>query len=242
MNQELVNPVGSKYVYSDLSMITMMFVLGRLAQNLNYIHSEELNPLCVAGGKIGIEQCYYEAYVKKYIIDYVGMQDSFFNLSPENMKRAAPTPWTFLEYRDNAQGQVQDDNAYAMGGVSGHAGLFSTASDAFKLLQKLVFASNNDPWINSSTVHYFTTMRNSSQSARALGWDTNDYTARGYGGCGNLSPRTFMHTGYAGTQVCCDPDRKLIVVLLTNSNGTNSEMLNARRDFSDQVLKLWESK
>ena len=103
-----------------------------------------------------------------------------------------------------------------MGGVSGHAGLFSTAMDSYRLLRGLMWATQNGTWINSTTVNTFTTIYNVSQSSRALGWDTNNYAVRDYPGCGNFSQNTFMHTGYTGTQVCNDKDRQLIAILFTN--------------------------
>ena len=99
------------------------------------------------------------------------------------------------------QGQVSDENAYAMGGIAGHAGLFSTAGDLHTLLHRLLFAAPADPWVNQSTVKLFTTVYNVSQSSRALGWDTNNYATSGYLGCGNLSSSSWTHTGYTGTEV-----------------------------------------
>ena len=100
------------------------------------------------------------------------------------------------------QGQVSDQNAYAMGGIAGHAGLFSTAHDLFALLHALLFASPTDLFLNNATVHLFTTVYNNSQSSRALGWDTNNYQSSDYLGCGNLSSASWTHTGYTGTEVC----------------------------------------
>eukprot|EP01050_Picozoa_sp_SAG11_P007267 SAG11_NODE_599_length_8269_cov_3.455080_2_plen_88_part_00 len=81
------------------------------------------------------------------------------------------------------------------------------------------------------------------QSSRALGWDTNDYSANAYRGCGNLSATTYTHTGYTGTQVCTDPDRQLITVLLTNRVYPHADLRSihaihyARQRFNNLVRK-----
>jgi hypothetical protein len=103
--------------------------------------------------------------------------------------------------RSVMQGQVSDQNAYALGGISGHAGLFSTGGDLFNLLHTLLFAPEVSDWISSGTVKLFTTVANVSQSSRALGWDTNNYNASGYLGCGTLSSASWTHNGYTGTEV-----------------------------------------
>lgn len=91
--------------------------------------------------------------------------------------------------------QVSDQNAYALGGIAGHAGLFAPLGDVLALGQRLMLATPQDGFINSTTVKLFTTMYNQTQSSRALGWDTNDYKMNDYRGCGNLSSTTFTHTG-----------------------------------------------
>ena len=96
---------------------------------------------------------------------------------------------------------MSDQNAYAMGGIAGHAGLFSTANDLFIILSSLLNAGTGDGWVNASTVATFTTVYNNTQSSRALGWDTNNYNSSDYLGCGNLSSSSWTHTGYTGTEV-----------------------------------------
>jgi CubicO group peptidase (beta-lactamase class C family) len=246
LKQYLQNPVGEVYVYSDLSMITLMFVLGKLAKDLRYISFDDLNPLCVGSDtetSVGIEQCYYLAYVDKFVIGKVGMKNSMFLPPNPIKKKCAVTPVTYPIYRNSSgRGEVQDCNTFAMGGVSGHAGLFSTSLDAYKLIRTILGASADDPWINSTTVEKFTTIVNAAQSSRALGWDTNDYNVRSYSGCGNFSQKTFMHTGYTGTQICADKERKLIGILLTNADTpTASPVTEARRDFSNKVIEIFDS-
>ena len=96
--------------------------------------------------------------------------------------------------------------------------------------------------LNKTTIRLFTTIANRTQSSRALGWDTNDYVMNTYRGCGNLSQTTFTHTGYTGTQLCADPEHKLMTILLTNRvyPRADSESLekihHARQLFNNAVL------
>ena len=212
LNQTLINPVGEVFLYSDLSMITMMYVVGKLARELGYVTVNDLKDSCLAAQSSSAvisdaaDQCYYLAYVTKYIITPHIMFNSTFNVSPAKWGKAAPTT-NGSDYRHrDMQGQVEDSNAFAMGGVSGHAGFFSTGVDVFRLLKQLMFATDDNHFLNSTTISTFTTIYNVSQSSRALGWDTNNYQIRDYMGCGNFSQNTYMHTGYTGTQVrhCTD--------------------------------------
>ncbi len=88
----------------------------------------------------------------------------------------------------------------------------------------------------------FSTEFNHSQSSRALGWNTNDPGAPDYGwnlSCGGLSARTFMHTGYSGTEVCIDPVSRMFTVLLTNRvypNDPKVSIAAARREFNTAAL------
>ena len=119
----------------------------------------------------------------------------------------------------------------------------SHVPDIMKLMQRLMFAPDapTDGFLNSTTVHYFTKAENLTQSSRALGWDTNDYKMNTERGCANLSPLTYTHTGYTGTELCNDPTRQLITILFTNRVYPNKtanmpEIKLARQAFNDAVL------
>eukprot|EP00050_Salpingoeca_kvevrii_P022619 m.129202 g.129202 ORF g.129202 m.129202 type:complete len:387 (-) comp9765_c0_seq6:1445-2605(-) len=225
LNQTLSHAPGTKYVYSDLSMITMMYVIGAIVRNHKLVTTDLLRPTCVGSQSdhTGEEQCFYDAYVNLYVLDPALMFASGFLPDPAVWSNIAPT-WNDTDtyspgpaYRHRViQGQVSDGNSYALGGIAGHAGLFSDVGDLFSLMQKLMFAADADPWINATTVKTFTTIYNVTQSSRALGWDTNSYVANTYRGCANLSETTYTHTGYTGTEICNDPERKIITILLTN--------------------------
>ena len=110
------------------------------------------------------------------------------------------------------RGEVHDENAYALGGVAGHAGLFSTASDLAVFAQMLLNGGsyNGTRIVADSTVKLFTRR---AAGTRALGWDT----CGGKGSCGTyFSSTAYGHTGFTGTSLWIDPEREMFVVLLTN--------------------------
>eukprot|EP01113_Clastostelium_recurvatum_P005287 TRINITY_DN1235_c0_g1_i2.p2 TRINITY_DN1235_c0_g1~~TRINITY_DN1235_c0_g1_i2.p2 ORF type:complete len:460 (-),score=136.61 TRINITY_DN1235_c0_g1_i2:1415-2794(-) len=246
LNQTLQNPIGKIYIYSDLSMITLAYVVGALARDFGYITEKDLIQGCDQGGD-GNQQCYYEAYVRRYVVEPLHLEKTGF-LPPQSVwNQCAPTENDTTYLNRVIQGQVSDGNAYAEGGISGHAGLFSTASDMFVLMQNVMYANGTSTWMNHTTMSLFTKEYNNSQSSRALGWNTNDPTVFDSGwnmSCGSLSPRTWMHTGYTGTMLCGDPDRELIVVLLTNRvypTDTNNLIRRLRQVFTTEVQKIFDA-
>lgn len=112
-----------------------------------------------------------------------------------------------------------------MGGLCGHAGVFSTAYDISLLLhgylRQIFHPTSNSFFLNSSTIDLFTKIKNISQSSRAYGWTINTPVIADYGydnSCGEMSNQTFMHTGYTGTCCCVDPSLQspMWTVILTN--------------------------
>jgi CubicO group peptidase (beta-lactamase class C family) len=123
-------------------------------------------------------------------------------------ERIAPTeldPWRGRVLR----GEVHDENAAMMDGVSGHAGLFSSAEDL------LTFAEWMLGRASGPLLRQFTRRQNLVPgSTRALGWDTP--SPQGSSAGSRLSPRSFGHTGFTGTSLWIDPERHLAIVLLSN--------------------------
>lgn len=153
-----------------------------------------------------------DQFLQEKVYGPLGMDDTHFKPTAGDAIRTAPTeiaPPRGYPLR----GEVHDENAYALGGVAGHAGLFSTASDLSVFAQMLL---NNGEYagvriVADSTVALFT--HRAERGTRALGWDSCD----GNGGCGQyLSSRAFGHTGFTGTSIWIDPDRQMFVILLTN--------------------------
>jgi len=196
------------------------------------------------------EQCYYEAYVRKYIFEKLGMKSTVFRPAASD-KDKIPPGWNDTYYHHEViQGYVSDENAYAMGGIAGHAGMFSTALDVEILLRSLMFQQDSSVMIggngieilNATTMEFFSYARNLNQSSRALGWDTM-MTAELPGLCGTLSRETIMHTGFSGTEVCLDPIRKVYTIILTNRvypNKDNTLISKYRRQLNSKIQEIYD--
>eukprot|EP00013_Stygamoeba_regulata_P025878 CAMPEP_0177646792 /NCGR_PEP_ID=MMETSP0447-20121125/9955_1 /TAXON_ID=0 /ORGANISM="Stygamoeba regulata, Strain BSH-02190019" /LENGTH=451 /DNA_ID=CAMNT_0019149333 /DNA_START=55 /DNA_END=1410 /DNA_ORIENTATION=+ len=244
--QTLEYPVGSTYVYSDLSFISLQYVVGHVVKSHALVPPSELVPGCANGGPEDT-QCYFEAFCRLHVFAPLQMSNTSF-LPPQSVwDQCAPCENDTVYLHRVIQGQVSDGNAYALGGIAGHAGLFSTAFDVLTLARRVMFATPADSFLNQTTAHLFTTEYNHTQSSRALGWNTNDpnVTDEGWGlSCGSLSSTTWLHIGYTGTQVCGDPERQLITVLLANRvypTSNDDRMPSVRRAFNTAVQKVFDS-
>lgn len=206
---------GTKAVYSDLGLILLGDIIEKLA-------AQPLDRLAAAR-----------------IFQPLGMTHTFFNPKPRWKKVIAPTendPWRGRLLR----GEVHDENAYAMGGVSAHAGLFGNSGDLATFCQMLLNGGIYDHRriVRRSTLEKFTTRQNfPAGSSRALGWDTPSNASS----AGNLlSPRSFGHTGFTGTSIWIDPARELFVILLTNRvhpTRENNAIREVRRLVADAAAK-----
>ena len=115
-------------------------------------------------------------------------------------------------------GRVNDDNSYVLGGVSGHAGLFSTGSDLARYAQTWLHEGTtlSGRWVSRETLDEFLRVSPAS-GTRALGWDTPDPNRAEPSVYGKLAgPATYGHTGWTGTMLWIDPGRNLFLVFLTN--------------------------
>jgi CubicO group peptidase (beta-lactamase class C family) len=180
---------GTRYVYSDLGAD----ILGFIAEK-------------VSGKKL-------DELLQARVFTPLGMTETWYRVPANVRERTAPTA-TMSVRGYSLQGDVHDENAHALGGVAGHAGLFSTAGDlsvfATMMLNKGTY--NGTRIISDSTIERFTARASGS---RALGWDTcADHNGVG---CGRyMSSHAYGHTGFTGTSIWIDPDRDMFVVLLTN--------------------------
>lgn len=152
-----------------------------------------------------------DAFLEERVFRPLGMDDTGFRPEGGARDRIAPTevsPPRGYPLR----GEVHDENAWALGGVAGHAGLFSTAADLSVFAQMMLNRGtyNGVRIASDSAVARFTQR---TAGTRALGWDTAD----GEGTAGlHMGERAYGHTGFTGTSLWIDPDRDLFVVLLTN--------------------------
>lgn len=184
---ELQCAPGSCYLYSDLGADIMGWIVEAISGQ-------------------GLDR-----FLAERVFEPLGMTETLFNPPIALAGRIAPTevkPPRGYPLR----GEVHDENAFALGGVAGHAGLFSTAADLAVFAEMML---NGGEYagvriVSDSTVARFTAR---TAGTRALGWDT----AEGQGGSGDfLGSRAYGHTGYTGTSMWIDPDRDMFVVLLTN--------------------------
>lgn len=151
-----------------------------------------------------------------FVADALGPAEIAFGARADWRDRVAPTAVSPWRGRMLA-GVVHDDNAAALGGAAGHAGLFGTAAAVgayarwfLSLWQRRVIVSAG---VTAAHAARFATRGTVAGSSRALGWDTMLPTSS----CGTLlSPRAIGHTGFTGTSLWIDPDRDLYVVVLTN--------------------------
>ena len=111
-------------------------------------------------------------------------------------------------------GEVHDENAWSLGGVAGHAGLFGTAADLGRFAQLYLDAGEVEGrrLLQAETVAEMTRNQIGAVGSRGLGWELDAAFYMGH----LASARTYGHTGFTGTSLVIDPRRDLIVVLLTN--------------------------
>ena len=126
-------------------------------------------------------------------------------------------------------GEVHDENAYAMGGYSGHAGLFGCAEEVFILLNMLRehYYLRRDDFFKPETVQQFFCRQNViKESTWALGWDTP--SSEGSSSGKYFSPKSIGHLGYTGTSVWMDLEKDIMVVFLSNRVHRTRENIKIR--------------
>jgi CubicO group peptidase (beta-lactamase class C family) len=134
---------------------------------------------------------------------------------------------------------VHDENAYAMGGVAGNAGLFSTAPDLAAFCQMLLNGGiyAHQRLMRRALIEQFTTKQSLGGGTRALGWTvpTEDSSSGHY-----FSAHAFGHTGFTGTSIWIDPDKQLFVILLTNRvnlTRDNDKIQQVRPALHDAIVE-----
>jgi len=209
---DLVYPPGSRSVYSDPGII----LLGEILEQ-------------VAGQPL-------ETFVRERVLEPLGMKDTMYLPPPGLLPRIAPTE--FDPWRGRlVHGEVHDENAFAMGGIAPHAGLFSTAGDLSRFAQMMLNGGIGG-MVSRGTIELFTRKAGIPESDRALSWDTK--SAEGCSAGTLLSPSSFGHTGFTGTSMWIDPERQLYVILLTNRvhpTRENNLIREARPAVADAVVR-----
>ena len=213
--EPLVREPGTQIVYSDLGFI----LLGEIIERLT---GESL-----------------DVFAKREIFHALGMDRSMFNPPRKLREDIAPTEMDSAFRKRLIWGEVHDENAWAMGGIAGHAGLFSTAQDIAAFAQMILNGGiyGHERVLARSTIQQFTARQTVGTSARTLGWDVPEEPSSSgrY-----FSAKSFGHTGFTGTSLWIDPERKLFVVLLTNRvNPTraNEKIRQVRPALHDAVFE-----
>ncbi len=202
---------GVRMVYSDIGG----YLMGRIIES-------------VSGERL-------DRYVHTHIFQPLGMFDTMYQPPESLWYRVAPTE--FDSTRGGLlHGRVHDERAYYLGGISGHAGLFSTAADLARFARMMLNGGTLDGrrFLPADVIEEFTAKK--LVADRALGWQKPN----GTNSAGHLmSDRAFGHTGFTGTSIWMDPTNDVFVILLTNRvNPTraNNKIGRVRVALADSVM------
>jgi CubicO group peptidase (beta-lactamase class C family) len=203
----LDSPPGARVAYANRGFI----LLGELVERVSDI------PL--------------DRYVRKFIWNPLGMSETWFNPPPDVWSRTAPT-----EYRNELaacqRGTVHDENATLLGGIAGHAGVFSTASDLATFCAMILadgYPVLDNGLIASSLCLHTPNMNES----RGLGWEIE--------GSDHGSRQVFGHTGFTGTGLWLNPELDAFVILLTNRIHPHRDDAEPIRALRRELTRLaWE--
>lgn len=211
---------GSRQIYSDLGADVLGFVVE-----------------AVSGERLDV-------FARRNVFAPLGMRSTMFRPPARVRSRVAPTE-RFAPRGRALRGEVHDENAYALGGVAGHAGLFATASD-LAIFARMMLGGGSYHGVRivaDSTVALFTRRV---AGTRALGWET----CAGGASCGqHMGERAFGHTGFTGTSIWMDPERDIFVIVLTNRIHERpggrvppgAVLADVRADIADIAeLSLWD--
>jgi beta-N-acetylhexosaminidase len=210
----LVARPGDTTIYSDLGFITLGAIVER-----------------VSGVSLS-------AFVQREFFGPLRMRNTMYTPPFELRSRTVPTEFDSVWRHRLVQGTVHDENAQYLGGVSGHAGLFSSATDLAVFMQMLLNGGeyNGVRYLSAATIDRFVRSKEPGQE-RFLGWDRK--SARGSSAGSLFSPSSFGHTGFTGTSIWADPERKLAVVFLTNRvhpTRANGKLSSIRPALHDLVI------
>ena len=192
---------GTKMQYSDYNMMLMGEIVYRISgQRLDH-------------------------FLAKNVFGPLRMEDTGYNPPEKLLDRIPPTEQDDIFRHELVHGIVHDKNAFVMGGVSGHAGLFSSARDLAKFAQMYLNGGTygGKRIISEETIDLFMQRQLSpAGTSRALGWDT---AVKGSFAGDLASPRAIIHTGFTGTSIYIDQNRDAFIILLTNRVNPSRENL-----------------
>ena len=211
MDSRPIFPPGSRFLYSDINFETLGFVI------------EKVSGLSL------------DEYAANNIFTPLAMNNTRFLPPPQWRPRIAPT-----EYDENhrmLRGTVHDPTARRMGGVAGHAGLFSTADDLAKYAQDMLTGFHV---LSALTVEKMSTPQQppTATTLRGLGWDIDSPFSSNRGEFFPVG--SFGHTGFTGTSIWIDPVTNSYVIVLTNAvhpRGSNSGVVSLRSRIASAVAQ-----
>lgn len=194
VGEKLMDPPGTRFVYSDINFET----LGELVRR-------------VSGEPLDV-------YCSEHIFKPLGMKETRFKPPATLRRRIAPTQYQYGDRGKMLWGEVHDPTSYNMGGVAGHAGLFSTADDLTIFAQMLLDGGsyNGVRILSPLTVEKMTSPQTPPDRMvlRGLGWDLDSPFASNRGELFEVG--SFGHTGFTGTGIWIDPVTKTYIIILTN--------------------------
>lgn len=230
---------GTRAEYSDLGFIILGVVLERLADEPldTFCQREIFGPLAMSHTTFNPPKTWKDQIVPT--ADESGMCSADTSVR-EPLQ--SPAPSAASRFRGRViQGEVQDENASILGGVAGHAGLFSTVEDVAVFAHAML--SGGHPILRPETVNLFTRRETAPEgTSRALGWDTPSSPSQSGKYFG---PRSYGHLGYTGTSLWIDPDRQLSITLLTNRTWPdcqNQAIKQVRPLLHDAVIEAIEKR
>jgi beta-N-acetylhexosaminidase len=190
-----------KYLYSDLGMI----LLGRVVERVSGLSLDSFT-----------QRHFYEPLKMRHTGFCPWVKNGYHAYCP-------PTEVDKIWRKSEVQGFVHDQTSAMLGGVAGHAGLFSSAADLGILMSMLAQGGvvQGDTFLQKKTIEYFTGKQNGSR--RGLGWDKPLPGSENSPCAISCSPATFGHTGFTGTCVWVDPEKELIFIFLSNRTWPDVE-------------------
>jgi CubicO group peptidase (beta-lactamase class C family) len=193
LDSPLKNKPGTTYLYSDINLLTLGFIVEKLTGN----------PL--------------DKVVHDRITAPLGMVDTGYNPPASKLNRIAATEYEATPPRGMVRGSVHDENAWSLGGVAGHAGVFSTANDMAVLAQTMLNGGSyrGHRILGEDTVRQMMLTNYNQQfpdDAHGLGFELDQPWYMG----ALASPVTAGHTGFTGTTLVIDPESRSFAILLTN--------------------------
>lgn len=241
----LENPINSKVVYSDFNFLMLGFLVEKIYKGdldsdyifLNHIFASEVIT------RLGSTRTFigeFDTLRREIAASEFGNQYEKNTCIEKGYK--IPNPQSqFRNYQ--IWGEVHDGNCYFMNGISGHAGLFSTAEETFKIAQQ--FLANQTVLLKPETCQLFrTNFTPNLNEARSIGFQlaaTPESTASKA-----LSPDSFGHLGFTGTSLWIEPERERIFILLTNRTHARElpfvNINSTRRRFHELATEILSQK